>query len=170
MKKAKLIFGGLIVIVIIIGIVSAFKYDDFWNISFSSCLTLIIAMVFGYYYTKKDQDDNNKKAIYLELMHALQNSINDEKLYNISLDSDMEYLLMKKRKISNYIFILKKHSSQFSVDEEMLFIYDKFNEYSSFFGDHQDDKEYLAKSRKELLRPLELMEPKLFETMIKLFD
>ena len=55
-------------------------------------------------------------------------------------------------------------------DKEILFISEKFNEYSDLFGDYQDNIEFLAISSKALLRPIELINPKLYEATIKLYN
>jgi hypothetical protein len=168
----KIIFGTIILAIVIVCMVNIFflKNPEFWKISVGNCFTLIVTLVITYYFTKKNQDDNNKKAILLDLIHKFEDLINDEKLSNISDETDMNYLLMKKRQISNYLGILKNNQEKFNIKDEVEFIEEKANEYMRFLGDHQDDLEYLKKSRNELMRPLELIGPKLVEAMLKLYD
>lgn len=167
----KIIFGIIIGAIVIVSIVNicVLKNPSFWKISVGNCFTLIVALVITYYFTKKDQDDNNKKAILLDLIHKFEDLVNDEKLFNIGKETDMQYVLMKKRQISNYIRILKSIANNFNIQEEVAFIEEKANEYNSIIGEHQDDLEYLKKSQNQLMRPLELISTKLFETMIKLY-
>lgn len=77
---------------------------------------------------------------------------------------------MWNRDISNKIELLKKFQSTFSYEKELTFISEKFDEYEHFVGDHFDDREYLCKSRNELQRPMRLIDSKLVELAMNLFQ
>lgn len=166
------LFALLIVIILVLMCVNIFciKNDNFWNMSIESCLTLVIALVVSYYFTQKNQDERNKKEIYLHLMERMQILVSEDCLSNISEDTDINIILMKKREINNCTTTLQKYSKEFHIEEEVQFISDKVKEYADFFGTHQNDIGYLTKSTKELKRPLDLIEQKLNEAMIKMFD
>jgi len=168
----KLVFAAIIIMIIIVSIVNIFALKNyyFWKISVGNCLTLIVALVITYYFSKKNKDDDNKKAILLDLFHKFDDLINDEKLVNITDNTDKNYILMKKRQISNYLVILKNNAKKFRIEEEIGFIEKKANEYMTLIGEHQDNLEYLSERRDELMRPIELINPKLVEAMIKLYD
>lgn len=100
----------------------------------------------------------------------MQRLVSEDCLFNISENTDINIILMKKREINNCTTTLEKYAREFHIEEEVQFISDKVREYAEFFGTHQDDVAYLAKSTKELKRPLDLMEQKLNEAMIKIFD
>ena len=167
----KLVFGSLIFIILTIGVVS-FIVDsqDFLKISIGNCLTLIVALVVGYYFSIKNQDEIKKKDIYINILQRMQNGITDSSLTNITSETDMVRIIMKKRQLNNYLTTLNICSKEFGLVKEISFIEGKLNEYADLIGAHQDDKEYLAKSSKELKRPLELIETKLSEAMLKLYE
>ena len=172
MKKALkvILFSSLIALILGLMFVNLFciKNENFMSIE--SCLTLVIALVVSYYFTQKNQDERNKKEIYLHLMEKMQRLVSEDCLSNISENTDINIILMKKREINNCTTTLEKYAKEFHIEEEVQFISDKVREYTEFFGTHQDDVAYLAKSTKELKRPLDLIEQKLNEAMIKIFD
>ena len=174
MKKALkvILFSSLIALILGLMFVNLFciKNENFWNMSIESCLTLVIALVVSYYFTQKNQDERNKKEIYLHLMEKMQRLVSEDCLSNISENTDINIILMKKREINNCTTTLEKYAKEFHIEEEVQFISDKVREYTEFFGTHQDDVAYLAKSTKELKRPLDIIEQKLNEAMIKIFD
>lgn len=174
MKKVRKIifFTALFVLIIVLALVNIFyiKNDNFWEMSIGSCLTLLVALSVSYYFTQKNQDERNKKEIYLHLLEKMQRIVSEDCLSNISENTDINLILMKKREINNCTTTLEKYSKEFHIEEEMKFISDKVKEYTEFFGAHQNDLGYLSKSSKELKRPLDLIEQKLNEAMIKIFD
>ena len=76
---------------------------------------------------------------------------------------------MRKRDISNKIHILSEVQDTFSMQEEVKFICDRFDEYDKLISDHITDLEYLCKSQNELRRPLELINNKLVSMSINLY-
>lgn len=76
--------------------------------SIESCLTLVIALVVSYYFTQKNQDERNKKEIYLHLMGRIQILVSEDCLSNILENTDINIILMKKREINNCTTTLQK--------------------------------------------------------------
>lgn len=144
--------------------------SDFMKTSFTSCLTLIIAIVVSYYFVKRNQDERNQKEIYLHLIEETKKIIKDGDLVRIKDDTDINLILMKKRDLNNCVALLNRYAHKFEVEKEMVFVKDKLKEYAEIIGNHQGDVEYLTKSEIELRRPIELIDNKLEEIMMKLFD
>ena len=71
---------------------------------------------------------------------------------------------------SNSFDKIDKYSKKFHLEDEIIYIKDKFSEYETLLSDHISDFTYLSKSSKELKRPLELITEKLYEMMLKIFD
>lgn len=166
------IFGGLIILVIAIGIINIFtlKNKSFWDTSFTSCLTLLVALVISYYFSQKKLDERCQKESYLKLIEKVQRLVMDEDLFEIQTSKDIEIVLMKKRELNNCVYMLKKYARKFALDDDIKFIEEKTQEYTDFFGNHQQDIEYLKKSSNDLSRPLLLIDSRLSEIMIKLFE
>ena len=166
----------VVLIILFISIVGVAIYNcildknQFLKTSVGNSLTLIVALLISYYFSKTNQDEKNKKDIYLDLMRNMQKLVTDDCMTNISITTDIDYVLMRKRQLNNYMDTLKKHSKEFYVEEDVAFIEKEINEYMEIIGNHQHDKDYLAKSRKELERPLKIVESKLFDAMLKLYQ
>lgn len=166
------IFGVFVIVVVVIMVYCAKvkNNEGFWDFTVGNGLTLLVALVVSFYFTQLNIDERNKKEIYLQQLERLQLIVSKECLYKIDLDTDIEKLLMMKRKINNCTTVLKDRASEFDLQGDMGFIIEKVTEYTNLIGEHQDDLEYLSKSSHELERPLDLIEQKLNEMKLKLFD
>lgn len=100
----------------------------------------------------------------------MQKLVTDKSAYTISPTDDSARLTTIKRSMSNYIGLIDKYSKKFHLEDEIIYIKDKFSEYETLLSDHISDFTYLSKSSKELKRPLELITEKLYEMMLKIFD
>lgn len=172
-KTAKgVIFGVLVIFVFFLMVMNVFvwKNEDFWDASITSCLTLLVALVVSYYFSQKNLDERRQKEAYLKLLEKVQQLVSEKVLVEIKKDTDIEVVLMKKRELSNCVFILKEYADKFSLNEEITFIEEKAQEYTEFLGNHQQDIAYLEKSSKDLARPLLLIDSQICKAMIKLFD
>ncbi len=166
-----ILFGILIVGIIILMMynVICIHNTNFWNFTIANGMTLLVALVVSYYLTQKNIDERNRKELYMRQLDKLQCIVVQECLYIITLDSDINKLLMEKRKINNSITILEKYAKEFGLKKEIEFIKDRAKEYADLLGEHQKDLEYLSKSSIELKRPLDLIEQKINEMEMKIF-
>ena len=171
-NNKNLFFGILVVSVLLVMCLNIFiwKNDEFWNTSITSCLTLLVALVVSYYFSQKNLDERRQKEAYLKLLEKVQQLVSDKNLIEIRKDTDFEVILMKKRELNNCVYILKEYADKFSVKDDIKFIEEKTQEYTEFLGNHQQDIEYLEKSSKDLARPLLLIDSRISEVMIKLFE
>ena len=103
-------------------------------------------------------------------MESIQQFAISKTSYEIDSNEAIESINSRKRIVSNRILILDKHAHKFNIAEETTFILQKFHEYEDFIGNHITDLDYLEKSKKELRRPLDLIDSKLSEMMLKLFE
>lgn len=142
--------------------------DEFWNASAVNIITILIAIVISYFFVQRKSDLRKQKDILLNLINGLQLQISSEKAYNFTGQTGEE-ILMRKRDISNKIHILSEIQDAFSLQDEVKFVCDKFDEYEKLISDHISDLEYLAKSQNELRRPLDLINNKLVSISINLF-
>ena len=81
-----------------------------------------------------------------------------------------EEITLRNRDLNNRLHILQTLAAKkFHIEKEIEFILDAFEEYERFIGNHIDSPDYLAQSKKELQRPLGLIDYKLSEIAIKLY-
>ena len=173
MRKGKG-FGIVIVSAIVIVGLSIFnlcKYKtEFLTISISSCLSLLVAIFVSYFLVQKRTDLNSQRDSYSKLLLKIQAIADEKEAYEISENTDINTLTMRKRNLNNYSRIMLEYSERFGLKTEAEFIDEKIKEYSTFMGNHLDDLPYLAKSSKELRRPLELIDAKIIEMLIKIYE
>lgn len=160
---------GFVIIIAIINLV-IIKNTDFWKISFSSFLSIVIALVISYYFSKVNQDERNQKELYLEIIRNLLIIVNDDHMYKIKDESDVTRFLMNKRYISNELTILERYSPKYGIENDILYLREKIQEYDDLVSNHQTDLQHLSKSEVDIKRPLELIDVKLQEIMLKLYD
>lgn len=169
MEIIKKVFIILIVIgIIVIGIFN-FNNSKFWNISICDCLTLIVAVVIAYYFTKSDNKITKKREIIESILDKIQFQINQPKYYKLK-ETDEKDLYMMKRAINNKIALLENSAKRIKISTDIKYIKEKFNDYRSLIDEHITDKDYLVKSEKELRKMLMLIDDKIDEIKLKLYE
>ena len=169
MEIIKKIFIILMVAgIIVIGIFN-FSNSEFWNISICDCLTLIVAVVIAYYFTKSDNKITKKREIIESILDKIQFQINQPEYYKLK-ETDEKDLYMMKRAINNKIALLEKNEKGIKISTEIKYIKDKFIDYRSLIDEHITDKDYLVKSEKELRKMLMLIDDKIDEIKLKLYE
>lgn len=167
------IIKKLFIILIVIGIISLgifnFSNCEFWSISICDCLTLIVAVVIAYYFTKSDNKSTKKREIIESILDKMQLQINQPRYYELK-ETDEKDLYMMKRTINNKIALLEKSAKKIKIDTDIKYIKEKFNDYRSLIDEHITDKDYLVKSEKELRKILMLIDDKIDEIKLKLYD
>lgn len=143
---------------------------NFFMISIGSLLTLFVAILISYYFVQRNTDQRYQKEIYVKLLMDIQSFVTNPDIYTFNKEIDTGIITSRKRTLSNYIRLIESHSKKFCLQTEVEFVRKKFDEYDELIGDHISDIEYLSKSKKELQRPLDLINDKLYEMMLKLYD
>lgn len=149
LKKRRCIFNGIsiliVVIIIFVAIFANSKNENFWVISFSQIVTVIVAILIAFYASQFRNDERKLKEVTEKLLYKLQASISSDVFINPSED-DYKKVLMNIKSISNIISNLKKCADNFSFKKDMEYIENQFNEYKEFWGEHSSDYEYIKKS------------------------
>ena len=157
------------IVIVVLGIYNMIYNPSFWNCSFANCLTLLVAVFISFFLVQKRADRKNQKDALVKLLNAIQDLADTKDAYEVHENDDPNTLTMRKRQLSNYAGILKKNADQFGITDEATFINDKVEEYADFLGNHIDDLNYLSHSAKDLRRPLELRDSKIYEIIFKLY-
>lgn len=172
-KKSAAVWKWILLAILVIALILFTLYnichnDKFWDASAVNIITILIAVVISYFLVQKKSDKRKQKDILLDLMNKLELQISSEKAYNFA-GQTTEEIMMRKRDISNKIHILSEVQDSFSLQDEIKFICDKFDEYDKLISDHIADLEYLKKSQNELRRPLDLISNKLVSMSINMY-
>lgn len=172
--EAKFRVFVLLVLVIIVGLGGLILYNiktnpSFWETSVSSCITIIIALVFSYWLVQRKNDLRKQKEILASLLFDLRTQFEKEDMYDLSQMSPSS-INMRNRDISNKIEILDEIKTDFNMESEVNFILERFDEYKDFVGNHINDLDYLKSSTSELKCPIMLISTKLFKMAFKLYS
>lgn len=173
LKKCEIIILSVIIgMVIILALVNVFciNNDQFFEISMSTCISIIVVLLVSYWLTNNSQDERNQKEIYLRILEKVVVLVNDPIMFKVDEKTDIFLILMKKRELNNTVTLLKEYSRKFNVEKELISIDEKVQEYADLIGNHQDDLRFLSMCEKDLRRPLELIENKVYEAMMKVFE
>ena len=164
-----IVFGGC-ALIIALGVYNFRNNTDFLNASFVNCFSLFVAICISYVFVQRRADEKNQKDIFLRLLQAMQAEVNERKAYHIELSDDIREMTMRKRTLNNYVKIMGTYADKFGVEEEACFIRERIDEYSELLGNHLMDLQFLSESENDLWRPLNLVNDKLYDTMLKLFQ
>lgn len=167
--------GWLLFTLLLIAVVMLITYNvaynhKFFQVNAANCLTLCIALGVTFFLSNSLTARRRQKEVFFDLLDKLQIVIKDENNYQISDDADPKRLTMELRKMSNMLNLIDHYAKDFGIQEEVSFIKEKFDEYEEILGNNIHNLEYLGKSEAKLLRPLSLIDDKLFEAKVRLFD
>ncbi len=143
--------------------------SNFWKTSFSSCLTIGVAVFLSCIFAQKTSDNRKQKAVIEDAIISLQKLLLDPASYDFRDCVDTRAITMRKRDLSNRIDFLRQHGAQFGMDSSLQQIETLFREYEDLIGNHFSDLKYLAKSQLELQRPLSLIDNELYNIRIGLY-
>lgn len=150
-------------------IFNAVTNPKFWEASFVNCITIGIAIVISYYFVQKKNDRRKQKDIVLDLIQDIQILVGQKATYDFSGQKPQD-ITMRARELSNKIHILETIKDDFFISAEVEFVRSKFDEYNDLIGEHIDNLDYLLQSQKELKRPIELIDAKLIETSLRIYE
>lgn len=160
----------VIILLAILIIYNIINNNNFFDFSISSLLTLFTAIFISFYLVQKNTDQRHQKQIYCNLLLDIQKFISNPDIYTFNENTNIRTITANKRALSNYIGLINSHSEKFGLKKEADFIKEKFTEYENLIGNHLSDLIYLSKSKEELQRPLDLINNKLYEMMLKLYN
>lgn len=143
--------------------------EHFFEASATSCITIAVAVIVSYYFVQRKGDVRKQKDIILDLIFNLQRQIASEEMIDFS-KQESEEIMMRNRAINNRLAVLKGVSDQFEIVGEVSFVLEKFKEYEELIGNHINDLQHLIDAKKDLQRPLGLIDVKLTELALKLYQ
>lgn len=173
-SKSKIKWPSFIVVIaLIIAFVCFFVFNmnnnpKFWEATAVNCITMVIAVVVSYGLVQRNSDRRKQKEIVAGLISDLRGIIRRQDMYDLK-EKTADEINMRNREISNLLEILHAVEEEYAIEEGVGFVQEKFDEYREFVGDHITDIEYLCNSKKELQRPLSLMDNRLLQIAISLY-
>lgn len=138
---------------------------------------LLVTIVIGYYlmysFTKKDNKIIKQKEIVEKLITKTQNYIYEDCITNIKKETILNnelILNMQIRKISNHIKYLKKFSDDFDYSDLIDDADKNFFKFKENISKMREDKEFNCKSFNNLTRLINLVDNKLEEILVRIYE
>lgn len=168
MNKVVLII--ILVLIFLASIISAIlDYSSFFKISLSNCFTLIVAVVFTYYFNQKKQGNRRFYDSAVKILESIQNIIVNSFISNNFDQSRITELQQNMRIVRNKIDVLKTVQDNLDIKSEIDYIDSNFNSYKSIIDNHLSDYEHLNRCSMELNNLITLLDGKITETIIKIY-
>lgn len=150
--SSKILTGILLIIALCIGIYNAKKNDGFLNASITELLTIIIAIIFSYWFVQIKSDKRKKNEKIDTMIYKIQSIVSDPEFLSVETDQICRKNLIAHRSVGNKITYLKKICEDDSdIKVKVLELENEFNGFREFYGNHYCDKQYMSKSEKDLL-------------------
>ena len=90
-----------VVIILGLGIHSAFCSSDFWKINIGTCLTLLVAIIISFFLVQQKESKKEQKEALIRLLEAIQGIATDPESYSIKPNSSAKAITMRKRTIKH---------------------------------------------------------------------
>lgn len=176
----KKIGNALIVILVVltfVAVIYAIYYNfkknlsNFWLTSISDVVTMIIALVFTYYFVQRKNDKRKQKEIIEKNIIKIQKYIYDEEIYNIFSKENNNSLTrsIKIRKIKNLITYLTDYSKKFDFVNQMQEVSKNFKQYQNVTEAMTQDNDFSEKSKNNVKRIIETLDDNLEEILHKIY-
>ena len=147
------------------------NYPCFFKTNVSEIVTIIIAVVFAYYYVELRNDGRKQKEIIENNVRKIQKYIYDKEIYEVSSKEIANSLTrsIKIRKIKNLITFLNNYSKKFNFESEFKEISKNFKEYQLLTETMAQDDDFSSKSKNHVVRTIETLDDNLEELVHKIY-
>lgn len=143
----------------------------FLKTNVSEIITIIVAVVFAYYYVELRNDGRKQKDIIENNVRKIQKYIYDDEIYDV-FSKDIANSLtrsIKIRKIKNLITYLSDYSKKFNFEDDLYEISKIFKDYQSLTEAMAQDDDFSPKSRNHVIRLLETLDDTLEALVHKIY-
>lgn len=153
MKRFDLKRDGLPIIFVlgcfVLGWYNLKNNDDFFKTSFSTIISVAIAVVLSYYFVQRKNDERRKKEKIDKLLYKIQEMIADEEFISVESEGIIRKNLIYHRSIGNKIQYLNENTSG-DIHENVQKVSETFEQLREFYSNHYSDKDYVSRSDKEI--------------------
>lgn len=164
-KNDHMFIGGVTLVVISISIYNIYTYNDFFKMSMHNVATVFIALIFAYFLNQKNNKIQKSKEKTEQFLSKYQAIIADPRFRKVTSVDDIEFLMLKHRRLNNLITVLEK--MQMNID--LTHLKEKANSHKELVGNHYNDIDYLIKSSTELSSFIDLMDYHIDNCIVTLF-
>lgn len=163
--------------VIIFGISSAnifvLNNKDFWDISIAQVLTLLVATLFAFWATQRENDLRKVKEQMQKIVEKIQMEVSASDFVSFDTaanpDEVQKRITVSTRKLNNCITVLKYYSQIIDISEGLNYIDKEVKNYRDFVSDKVGDLDYLQKSEIQLIKYAENINSKCDYIVVELY-
>ena len=140
----------------------------FCSMNLGDVLSIVITGIVLFNLTNIISAKGKKTEIFVELIEKLQSNLQNEKMYNINSEDDIDFVRLRIRKISNNISCIQTMEMG-KTDKQVEYIANKFKDYEDKFSNHITDLGYLQKSKIDFKNDMDLIDNKCDEIIVELY-
>lgn len=149
-------------------------FSAYFNMSFYEISTVVIALLFTFYFTRRDNVKIKQKEMLSNLLLRILEIITSSQMYKIETADNVNFIRTKQRSVFNKIDLLIKVAKTDELSNELEndieYMKQEFSEYWEVVSENIENLGELRKSQKELQDHLTKLEDKLEQCMMKLYD
>lgn len=116
----------------------------------SSLINITLAFFIAYVFSQKQTDFRKKKDILSNIIDKIIVDLSDHKMYDISSQNDVRFILMRQKSIDNRINLIKEFEKDFDITAEIKYVEEESKRYWAFISENVEKIQYLQESKKEL--------------------
>ena len=144
------ITGAVFIIVLIaLGIYNCKNNDKFFDASFTTLVTIAIAVIVSYFLVQKKTDKRRKNEKIDDLLYKIQCYVNEDNFVLTGEDISRKNLILH-RTISNKIRCLKSLGLDKNSKKELEYIEKNFKDFRRVYGDNYSSREKMEEKYSEL--------------------
>lgn len=171
MLKDKILLVIFAVCIVLVAVISAVRnLDDFLSVNIFNLLTLLVALVFTYYFNQQKQKHRRFHDSAVKILESIQKIIVNDFICKGFNDHSIKELIQSMRIVRNKLDVLKKVEKNLNIAAEIEYLDNNFNNYKSIIDNHINDYDYLEKSVDDLNNFMSLLDSKITETIVKIYQ
>lgn len=132
-------------------------------------INIFIAIFFAYYLTQARNDERKKREILDGLISSILNDITDSRMYNISCESDVDYIRITQRSVKNKMDLISRLLHDLNLPLSVTQSKDYFDFYWSHVSENISSIVKLQNDRKLLMNQISIISDKLDELRVNIY-
>lgn len=171
MLKDKILLFVFAVCIVLAAIISAIRnLDEFLSVNIFNLLTLLVALVFTYYFNQQKQTHRRFHDSAVKVLESIQKIIENDFICKGFNEHSIKELIQSMRIVRNKLAVLKKVEKNLNISTEIEYLDNNFNNYKNIIDNHISDYDYLEKSADDLNNFTSLLDSKITETIVKIYQ
>lgn len=111
-------------------------WGKYFCVGFGDLLNILVLGIVIYVFVEYKNDSRSKKVFLEHVAYRIIAHLEDERMYRISKNQDVNYIRVKQKLIFNELDILKHCSGEFDFENDIIYCKTMFKEYWDIVSDN----------------------------------